>query len=128
MVAVSSLPKVPALFAKPTPTPTPAPTPSPSPAVPSRGDLKVQVLNGGGTPGSAGKVRKFLEDKGYTVKDVGNAEEYTYQKTEIHVRPDKSAYLDLLKADVSKDYTIGTSSADLSPDSPYDAQVIVGKE
>lgn len=128
LVVASGIPKLPALFAKPTPTPTPAPTPIPTPSVPERSDLKLQVLNGGGTPGSAGKAKTFLEEKGYSVTDVGNTEEYTYETTEIHVQPGKEAYLEFLKEDLAEDYTIGTAAADLSSDAAYDAQVIVGKE
>lgn len=128
LVVASGIPKLPALFAKPTPTPTPAPTPTPTPASVSRADIKIQVLNGGGTPGSAGKAKTFLEEKGYSVADTGNTDEYTYKETEIHVKAGKEAYLTLLKEDLAEDYTIGTASADLPADSSYDAQVIVGKE
>lgn len=129
LVVVSGLPKLPTMFAKPTPTPTPAPpTPTPTPAAPQRSDIKVQVLNGGGTPGSAGKAKTFLEEKGYTVADVGNTSEYTYTKTEILVKPGKGAYLEFLKADLADEYTIGTAAATLSEDVSFDAQVIVGKK
>lgn len=128
LVVASGLPKLPALFAKPTPTPTPSPSPTPTPTVAARGDVKLQVLNGGGTPGSAGKAKTFLEEKGYTVADTGNTDEYTYKETEIHVKAGKEAYLTLLKEDLAEDYTIGTAVADLPADSPYDAQVIIGKE
>lgn len=128
LVVASGLPKVPAIFSKPTPTATATPSPSPTPAAAVRGDISVQVLNGGGTPGSAGKAKTFLEGVGYTVSNTGNTEEYTYKKTEIHVKLGKEAYLELLKTDLGGQYTLGTASADLSADSAYDAQVIVGKE
>ncbi len=129
LVVASGLPKLPTLFAKPTPTPTPAPTPSPTPAAAAaRGDIKLQVLNGGGTAGSAGKAKTFLEEKGYTVEAVGNTDEYTYDETEIHVKSGKEAFLELLKTDLADEYTLGTTAADLAADSPYDAQVIVGKQ
>lgn len=128
LVVASGLPKLPTLLAKPTPTPTPAPTPTPTPAAPKRSDIKIQVLNGGGTPGSAGKAKTFLEEKGYTVADVGNTDEYTYKKTEILVKSGKGAYLEFLKADLADEYTIGTASATLPADVSYDAQVIVGKK
>lgn len=128
LVVVSGLPKLPTMFAKPTPTPTPAPTPTPTPVVPKRSDINVQVLNGGGTPGSAGKAKTFLEEKGYTVGDTGNTDEYTYKKTEVHVKAGKEAYLEFLKIDLADEYTVSTADAELASDSSYDAQVIVGKE
>lgn len=129
LVVVSGLPKLPTMFAKPTPTPTPAPpTPTPTPAAPQRSDIKVQVLNGGGTPGSAGKAKTFLEEKGYTVGETGNTDEYTYKKTEVHVKVGKEAYIEFLKVDLADEYSVSTADAKLAADSSYDAQVIIGKE
>lgn len=126
LVVASSAPKVPSLFAKPTPTPTV--TPSPTPKAAARSDISIQVLNGGGTPGSAGKAKTFLEGKGYTVGDTGNTDEYTYKKTEVHVKAGKEAYLEFLKVDLADEYSVSTADASLAADSSYDAQVIVGKE
>lgn len=126
LVVASSAPKVPSLFAKPTPTPTVTPSPTPKAAV--RSDISIQVLNGGGTPGSAGKAKTFLEEKGYTVGDTGNTDEYTYKKTEVHVKAGKEAYLEFLKVDLADEYSVSTADANLAAYSSYDAQVIVGKE
>lgn len=128
LVVVSGLPKLPTMFTKPTPTPTPAPTPTPTPAAAARGDIKIQILNGGGTPGSASKAKAFLEKKGYTIAETGNTDKYTYTKTEILVKSGKEAYLEFLKADLKEDYTVGTASATLPADVSFDARVIVGKE
>lgn len=120
----SSLP----FLAQPTPTPTPAPLPTPTPAELSRESLNVQVLNGGGVAGAGSKMKKFLEDKGYKVGDVGNADAYTYENTQVLVKPDKEAFLSLFENDLKNSYTVGTAAATLSSDSSFDAQVIVGKE
>lgn len=119
--------KMPVLFAKPTPTAAPAPTPPPAPAV-SRADVTIQVLNGGGTPGAASKMKKFLEEKGYTVKDVGNTDDYTYTKTKIMVHADKQHIAALLEGDLKDTYALDTSGTDLPQDASYDVRVIVGKE
>ncbi|MCL4359869.1 LytR C-terminal domain-containing protein [Patescibacteria group bacterium] len=127
--AVRGLPKMPSIALRPTPTPTPAPpTPTPTPAPPVRSDISLQVLNGGGVPGAASKMKSFLEAKGYTVSGVGNTDSYTYDKTAILVKPEKASYLPLLKSDLEGSYTIGTAAATLSSGASYDAQVIVGKE
>ena len=118
---------LPSLGASPTPTPTVVPTPTPSTEL-KREDLTIQVLNGGGVAGTAGQMKTLLEEKGYTVSDVGNTEQYTYDETEIHVKADKEAYLALLTQDLSGEYTIGSSSAELDEDVSYDARIIVGKE
>ncbi len=115
--------------AEPTPTPTPEPTPTPIPLADlKREDLTIEVLNGGGTPGAAGKMKAYLEGKGYTVTSVGNTEEYTYEQTEIHLKEDKAAYRSLLSEDLQGDYTISSDAAILEEDAEADARIIVGKE
>lgn len=118
--------RLPLISTKLTPTPTSVATPTPE--IPPRGDLTIQVLNGAGKAGVAGQMKDFLEKKGYKVTDVGNAEEYKYEETEITVKSSKSAYLSLLKEDLKESYTIGTAAADLPEDVAYDARVIVGKK
>jgi hypothetical protein len=113
--------------AKPTPTITQIITPSPVPVELKRGDLKIQVLNGGGKAGAGSKMKTFLTDLGYVVSAVGNTDEYTFDKTEIEVKTGKEGALELLRNDLAKDYSLGTMSAALASDSPYDARVTVGK-
>lgn len=120
----------PSFLVKPTPTPTPlpTPTPTPTPAPVDKKTLKVQVLNGGGVTGAASKMKKALEDKGYTVSGTGNTDEYTYETTEIHTKAASSGAIDMISTDLKDSYTLGTSSADLADSSSYDVQVIVGKK
>jgi len=115
-------------FVKPTATPTPEPaaTPTPTQSVP-RSDIKIQVLNGSGIAGAGSKMKDFLTGKGWTVADVGNANNFDYQESVIYVKPDKEAYLSLLQDDLKDTYAVGTASATLSTDVPFDAQVVVGK-
>ncbi len=112
----------------PTPTPTPTPSPTPTPKTLNRADLSIQVQNGGGVPGAASKMKKLLEDKGYKVADVSNADDYTFEKTEIHLKSDKSDYATMLTSDLQDTYSLATDTGTLSSDSPYDARVIVGKK
>ncbi|OGG14403.1 hypothetical protein A2875_01230 [Candidatus Gottesmanbacteria bacterium RIFCSPHIGHO2_01_FULL_46_14] len=128
LVAVRGPESVTSMFVTPTPTPTLAPTPTPTPVAPNRADITVEVLNGSGVAGAASKLREFLEGKGYTVGHAGNATTSDYKKTEIHVKKDKEQYLSLLKNDIAEGYTVSSAAADLSDNSSYGAQVIVGKE
>lgn len=107
---------------------TTAPTITPTPMVLKKDQLKIQVLNGGGRTGAAGKMKELLTTQGYTVTNTGNTEEYTYEETEVHVKSELSANLTEIVADLKDDYTVGTSAADLPADSLYDVQIIVGKE
>lgn len=114
---------------EPTSTPTPQVSPTPIPLADlKREELNIEVLNGGGTPGAAGKMKAYLEKKGYTVTSVGNTEEYTYEQTEIHLKESKSAYRLLLEEDLQGDYTISSDAATIDEDADADARIIVGKE
>jgi hypothetical protein len=117
------------LFARPTPTPTASPTatPTPAPATIDKTSFDIQVVNGGGTPGAAGKMKTFLEDKGYKVAGTGNTDEYTYTATEIHGKAAMKDAIANLEADLKDTYTLGTVAADLSASASADVQVIVGK-
>lgn len=117
------------LFARPTPTPTPTatPTPTPMPAAIDKTSFEIKVLNGGGTPGAAGKMKTFLEDKGYTVTGTGNTDEYTYTTTEIHGKDTMKDAIANLEADLKDTYTLGTVAADLSASASADVEIIVGK-
>ncbi len=118
------------LFVRPTPTSTPAPTPTPTPtpAPVDKASIKIQVLNGGGTPGAASKMKKYLEDKGYTVDSTGNTDEYTYTSTEIHGKDTMTDAVNNLKVDLKDTYSLGTVASDLDASASADVQVIVGKE
>jgi hypothetical protein len=117
------------LFARPTPTPaaTPTSTPTPTPATIDKASFDIKVLNGGGTPGAAGKMKTLLEDKGYTVAGTGNTDEYTYTTTEIHGKTTMKDAIANLQADLTDTYTLGTVAADLSASASADVEVIVGK-
>lgn len=121
-------PTIGGVFSKPTPTLAPTAAPTPTPAPPDRAGLTVEVINGGGVAGAGSKMKAFLEEKGYTVSKVGNAKEYTYDKTEILVKVSKSDYLATLESDLKDSYSLGSTSAALAEDASYDAQVTVGKE
>lgn len=121
---------LPFLAAKPTPTPAPTAVPTPTPDVSlKKSDIKVRVVNGGGTPGAGSKMKAFLEGKGYTVVSVGNAKEYTYTQTEVAVKKGKDDVSKLLTEDLKADYSLSTvSGTAVDAAAAYDAEVIVGKE
>lgn len=128
LVAVRGPESVTSMFTSPTPTPSSTPIPTPTQVALNRADITIEVLNGSGVAGEAAKMREFLEGKGYDVGRAGNANKTDYVETEIHVKSDKEQYLSLLQGDIGEGYTVGSSAADLSAGSDYDAQVIVGKE
>lgn len=52
--------------------------------------LKLQVLNGTGTPGDAGKLEKTLNELGYSEIATGNADNYDYKIAEVTFSSDFS--------------------------------------
>lgn len=133
---VQSIPtETPTPEASPTPTsktsPSPTPRPTSNPVDPASGldrsTLNVEIRNGSGVAGVAGKAADFLKSLGYRVSAIGNADNFDYQSIFIEVKSTKSSFLPLLRKDLATDYTIGSTSADLSATSSADALVIVGK-
>lgn len=118
-----------------TPTQKPTAVPTPKSATSSidkttkldRKDLTVIVQNGSGEKGVAGKVADILKGFGYNVTSTANADNFNYSDITIQVKSNKSDFLPVLKKDLSSDYTIGSSTSDLSSSSSADAVVIVGK-
>lgn len=115
---------------KPTSTPTAKPTVNPIDKATGldRSKLSIQILNGSGVTGAAKKASDFLESLGYNVIKTGNANNSDYAQTEIQISSSQSKYLDLLKKDLSINYTIGNTSTDKSASESADAIVIIGKE
>ena len=96
-------------------------------ATDSKKSLSVAVQNGSGVAGAAAKASDFLKGLGYNVTSVGNADKDDYQNTKIQVKKSKVEFLNLLKADLSKNYTIGEATSDLPENSTEDALIIIGK-
>lgn len=117
------------------PTPEESPSPTPKPTVNpvdkatglDRSELLVSVQNGSGEVGVANKGSETLKSFGYNVVSIGNADNFEYENVVIQVKAGKSDYLALLKKDLAVNYTIGTTSEDLSASSSADALVIIGK-
>ncbi len=120
---------------KPTDTPTPTKSVTPTKANSidpttklDRADLDIHVLNGSGVSGASKKMSDYLEGLGYNVIQIGNAENFDYEETEIQLKSASSKYLNLIKSDLGKEYTVGTATTDLATSERPDAYVIVGKE
>jgi hypothetical protein len=92
-----------------------------------RSNLSLIVQNGSGIEGVAGKAANILKAFGYNVVSTGNADNYNYQGVTIKVKNNKGNFINLLKQDLSKDYTISANTSDLPSDSPTDTLIIIGK-
>ena len=92
-----------------------------------RKKITITVENGSGIEGTAGKAADFLKGKGYNVASTANADNYKYIGATIKVKSSTSAYLNILKKDLSEKYIVNDTSSDLSQDSAADALIIIGK-
>lgn len=115
---------------KPISTPTVKPTVNPVDRATGldRSKLSIRVLNGSGAAGVGRKAADYLESLGYNVVQTGNAENFNFEKTTIQIKSAKEDYLNLLKSDLAKNYSVGTTSATLSSEERADAIVTIGKE
>ena len=122
--------------ASPSATPTPlkskvTPTPTLKPgltatAAPVSKSLQIEVLNGSGTSGQAGKVASLLRGDGYGITSTGNAATFDYPQTVIQIKKSKSTLAAQLKKDLSVSYTVDPTIQTLAESATPDAIVIVG--
>jgi hypothetical protein len=119
----------------PTPTPPPAATEAPLPTATAiaspaanlkREDLKIQVLNGSGVAGAAGKAKSFLESLGYKNVNTGNAETSDLATTTVAIKDSKQDYSALLKKDLSGKYTLADEIQTLAASNSADVVVTIG--
>jgi LCP family protein required for cell wall assembly len=69
---------------QPAPAAAPAPTTAAAPPTVAPADVSVEVLNGSGTPGLAGKAATGLTRAGFHVSGTGNADSMHHTTTEVH--------------------------------------------
>lgn len=108
-----------------TTTPRPTTNPVDSASGLDRSDLSVVVLNGSGKAGAASQLRDTLISLGYDVTSIGNADTQDYEKTVIETNESTKKYIDLLKKDLSNNYSIGSTSAEFFGTG---ARIIIGSE
>jgi LCP family protein required for cell wall assembly len=85
--------------------------------------LNIRVLNGNGVSGSAGAMAERLEEDGFDVTGVGDADRKDFATTTILVRPDTVAYGELIAGELGFGIVeVGTIGPDLG------AVVIVGTD
>jgi hypothetical protein len=96
------------LFTSP-PLFSPTPTPSPVP----KDKYEVEILNGSGQVGEAGAIREVLEDVGYKIADVGNADSYDYTSCVIKAQLSvEDSFVDELESELKKEFAKVTTERD----------------
>ena len=111
-----------------TPTQESQPSPTEEPTVDKK-SVKIQVLNGTGTPGQASKVVTVLEDSGYSSDNIktDNAEEFSSTITTIDTKSGFTSIADDIKDSLGSTFDeINTNSGTLDTDSEYDIVITTG--
>ncbi len=107
---------------------TVTPTPTDKPEI-DKTSVKVQVINGTGTPGQAGQVVEALEDAGYSADNIetGNADEFDNTVTTITAREDFKDVADDIKDLLSPTFdNVRVESSELETDSEFDIVIVTG--
>lgn len=109
------------------PTVEPIPTASPS-ANFKRDTLKLQVLNGSGVSGLAGKAKAYLEGLGYKNVVAGNASISDLIETTISVKESKKDLVENIRTDLAKNYKVAKEIETLPTSSKYDFVITLGSK
>jgi len=109
------------------PTAEPTPTASPS-ANFKRETLKLQVLNGSGVSGLAGKAKTYLESLGYKNVVAGNASISNLIETTISVKESKKDLVENIRTDLEKNYKVAKEIETLVATSKYDFVITLGSK
>ena len=107
---------------------SPSPIPTEKPKI-EKSTVKIQVINGTGTPGQAGLVVKALEDAGYSTDNIktGNAEKYDNATTSITARDNFEEIVTDIKDSLKSTFEkITVVSPNLDKDSEFDIIVVTG--
>lgn len=91
-------------------------------------DYSVNILNGSGTAGEAGKVSELLTEKGFSTINTGNADAYTYTKTEVRFKPGLADQLTPTINETLFGYVVEYPSDTLAETGEYDIEIIIGRE
>jgi len=104
---------------------TPAPVITPTPMLFSSSGFTLEIRNGSGVTGAAGKAAEKFRARGYTVVSVGNND--TIKQTQVYVTEEKLLFEKELLLDIQKDLPSATFAGRLKSGS-VSAEIIIGKE
>lgn len=107
------------------PTPLISPTIEPTAVPLDLKTLKVEILNGSGVPGEAGKVASLIETAGFAQAQTGNADSYDYETTQIEVSETITDEVKQALIKALETYELDTITAS-SGSAEFDISIIVG--
>lgn len=99
---------------------------TPTPTEEAEVEVTISVQNGSGVQGAAGEAAGVLRNAGFTVSSTTNADNTNYTDVSIQIKNSMRNQLDAIEEALSEEYTIGSTTTDLSESSSVDAIVIIG--
>jgi hypothetical protein len=92
-------------------------------------NLKLEIENGSGIKGAAGKMSTALTAAGYTIISTSNADSFNYKGITIKIQKSKTQLLNQLKKDLSaSNYLVTESTTTFPESSTADVLIIIGAE
>lgn len=106
---------------------SPTPTIEPSPTITiDLAKYEIEIQNGGGVSGEAGRQKTSLEEEGFMISSIGNADNSDYTETIIKAKKTVAkTFLDKLKSVLGNTFTVGAVEI-LSEDASTPVVVIIG--
>jgi len=112
------------------PTPSqslPSESPTPKPSV-NFAQVRVNILNGNGIPGSALDIAGILREAGFEDISTGNADSYSYKGITVSLKKEIARHVyEEIEVLFNNDYQVTLSSQLLSPGNEFDAVIVVGQ-
>lgn len=103
-----------------------APKETPTPEV-DKSKLKIQVLNGTGTEGQAGKASDALKSAGFSDIKTGNASKLGNTKTTVQTKKEFASIAEDIKSALDSDFdNVEVSEDSLTSDSDFDVIITTG--
>ena len=112
------------VVAEASPTPENTTTPIPTPIPLTREEITLDIFNGSGVTGLAGKTSTIFEELGYAIGRVGNAEDT--EGNELYVKEELLDKFSVLYEDVLEELEISSPSGYLDIDEEADAKIVLG--
>jgi len=88
---------------------------------------QIRIVNGNGISGEAAKIKKLLEDKGFSIASTGNASK-SYSQSVIYYKNGQEALANALKQEIEGNYTATIEEAQSSIVGQYDAVIALGSK
>lgn len=106
---------------------TPTPTSLPTGSELDLSKYSVNVLNGSGVVGEAGKAAENLDSLGFKEIKTGNAESYDFTTTSVRLKAEVAdGVYEKISEALSGTYNVEKGKTSLDKDSSYDVEITVG--